>query len=126
MNLNTIYLKPGSEFSTYITSWALKLGIQTADYDFKAEELGAEGLLLINENQDIEKEIDDLHNQFYKKHYPTQKIDINGTLQVAVSNFDIWMKSFKCKEILILGSDNLVKNDNLERFFNKLESNSLS
>ena len=126
MNINTIYLRPESEFSTFITAWASKLGIQTAEYDDKGEDLGAEGLLLINENQDIEKEIEELHNQFYKKHYPTQKIDVNGTLQVAVSNFNIWMKSFKCQEILILGSDNLVKNDNLERFFNTLEAKATS
>jgi hypothetical protein len=122
MNINTIYLRPESEFSTFIATWASKLGIQTAEYDDKGEDLGAEGLLLINANQDIEKDIEDLHNQFYKKHYPTQKIDVNGTLQVAVSNFNIWMKNFKCQEILILGSDNLVKNDNLERFFDTLEA----
>lgn len=122
MNINIIYLRPGSEFSKFITAWASKIGIQTEDYNDQVEGLGAEGLLLINENQDIEKDIEDLHNQFYKKHYPTQKIDVNGTLQVAVSNFNIWLKNFECEEILIIGSNNLVKNDNLERFFDSLDS----
>ncbi|MEJ6777484.1 MAG: hypothetical protein QNK85_09220 [Crocinitomicaceae bacterium] len=123
MNIKIIYLRAGSEFSKFITAWASKLDIQTEEYDDKGEGLGAEGLLLINENQDIEKDIEDLHSQFYKKHYPTQKIDVNGTLQVAVSNFNIWLKNFNCQEILIIGSNNLVKNDNLERFFDSLDSN---
>ena len=46
---------------------------------------------------------------------------MNGTLQVAISNFDMWFHNFKCKNILILGSDELVKNTNLDRFLTKIE-----
>ena len=121
MKLDNIYLKPNSTFSAHITEWANKLGVQVIDHEFKPGDQIADGLLLINENQDIEKEIYSIHTFFDDKHLPTQKIDVNGTLQVAISNFDMWFRNFKCKNIYILGSDNLVKNENLDRFLKKIE-----
>ena len=121
MKLNTIYLKADSPFSSVLGEWAEKQGIATLEFDFKSDELEPDGLLLINQNQDIEKELDEVHTDFYKKHMPTQKIDINGTLQVAVSSFEMWLNNFKCQKILVLGSENLVKNDNLDRFLQRIQ-----
>lgn len=119
MSLETIYLKSDSTFSTTLSDWASNVGVQTEQYDFKSDEISADGLLVINENQDIEKDVEEIHAFFDKKHFPTQKVDINGTLQVAVTNFEIWMKNFKCKSVLILGSDKLVQNENLARFLER-------
>lgn len=119
MSLEIIYLKPDSTFSTRLSEWASTMGIQTEFYDFKSEEIATDGLLLINENQDIDKDAEEIHAFFDVKHFPTQKIDINGTLQVAVSNFQNWMRNFKCKTILILGADDLVQNENLDRFLDR-------
>ena len=121
MKLKTIYLKADSPFSSVLGEWADKQGIATLEYDFKSVELEPDGLLLINQNQDIEREMDEVHTDFDKKHMPTQKIDINGTLQVAVSNFEMWLSNFKCQKILVLGSENLVKNDNLDRFLQRIQ-----
>ena len=120
MKLEKIYLKPNSEFSKYISEWAVKMGVEVINHEFKMGDQIADGLLLITENQDIDKETDIVHTFFDDKHLPSQKIDVNGTLQVAVSNFEMWFRNFKCKNIMILGSDELVKNDNLDRFFNRI------
>lgn len=122
MNLDKIYLKTDSAFSSYLTEWAANVNIDVEDYDLKSDEHLAEGMLLINANQDIEKDIDELHSLFDKKHIPTQKIDVNGTLQVAVSNLDLWLENNKCTNVLIVGSDDLVQNENLDRFFHKIQS----
>ena len=119
MKVNSIYLETNSTFSKYVTDWANAAGISLVDYDHKSEEI-PEGLLLINANQDIEKDHVEIYASFDKKHIPTQKIDVNGTLQVAVSNLEIWLNNFKCKNILIIGSEALVKNDILNRFFNRI------
>jgi len=120
MKLERIFLKPESAFSKCIADWAEQNGIDTGDYDFKSEDTQVDGLLLINQNQDIEKDTDELHSSFDKKHISTQKIDINGTLQVAVSNFELWLRTYKSKNILILGADDLVKNDKFKRFLNRI------
>jgi hypothetical protein len=102
-----------------MSDWAAANGIEIVEYDQKSEEY-PEGLLLINANQDIDKDHHDIHTFFDKKHIPTQKIDVNGTLQVAVSNMEMWLNNFKCKNILVLGSETLMDNENLERFFSRI------
>ena len=119
MNVNSIYLDPESSFSKYISEWAANMGISIVDYDHKSEVI-PEGILLINANQDIDKDHVEIYDLYDKKHIPTQKIDVNGTLQVAVSNLNMWLNNFKCKNILILGSESLVKNENLDRFFSRI------
>lgn len=121
MSLKTVYIKPNSEFSTYIRTWAEQIGVTVEEYEVRMnEDQQADGLLLINENQDIPRELYDIHTYFDDRHIPTQKIDVNGTLQVAISSMQMWLKNFKCQKVLIMGSDNLIKNDNLDRFFNRI------
>jgi len=122
MSLEIIYVKSNSTFSTHLSNWASSIGVRTEEYDFKSEEIGADGLLLINANHDIDKDSEEIHAFFDVKHFPTQKVDINGTLQVAVSNFQNWMRNFKCKSVLIVGSDDLVENENLNRFLERATS----
>ena len=119
MSLETIYLKSDSAFSTQLSEWVYTLGVKTEQYDFKSDEISVDGLLVINANQDIDKDTVEVHAFFDLKHFPTQKVDVNGTLQVAVSNFQNWMRNFKCKNILILGSDDLINNENLDRFLRR-------
>ncbi|MBL1278718.1 MAG: hypothetical protein COA33_000465 [Fluviicola sp.] len=121
MRLENIYLQPNSPFSKHISEWANKLGVQATEHTFKMGDQIADGLLLINANQDIDKEINVIHSYFDERHLPTQKIDVNGTLQVAISNFEMWFRNFKCKNIYIVGADDLTKNANLDRFLTKIE-----
>jgi hypothetical protein len=122
MTLETIYLKDGGRFSEYITEWAEAKGIQTVSFEYRPDgDIEPQGLLLVNENQDIRRDIGEVYAIFDRKHIPTQKIDINGTLQVAINSFRMWADKNKCKRVLILGDDDLVKNENLERFFSNLK-----
>lgn len=127
MKLQSVYLRNESPFSNYIKEWASQAGIETFSYDFKpGEDQAPDGLLLINENQDIRRDIDEIHSYFDKKHIPTQKIDVNGTLQVAINSFKMWSNANKCTKILILGSDDVIKNDNLPKFLSSISGPSIS
>lgn len=121
MKIDVVYLKPESALSSVLAEWANEAGLAVDNYDIRMDEHTADGLLLITENQDLDRELDDLHTLFDAKHLPTQKIDINGTLQVAISNFNMWLRSNKCKRVLILGSDNLIQNENLKRFLDRIK-----
>lgn len=124
MKIETLYIKPDSNFSAYVKNWAEQIGVPVQDYDVRLnDDQLADGLLLVNENQDIPKDLYDIHTFFDLRHIPTQKIDVNGTLQVALSSFQMWLSSNKCKKILVLGAENLVKNENLDRFFAKVKMN---
>lgn len=122
MIVETIFLKDGGQFSEYVTKWADSRGIDTRSYEFKPnDDQEPQGLLLINENQDIRRDIGEVYALFDRKHIPTQKIDINGTLQVAFNSFRMWAEKNKIKHVLVLGHDDLVKNENLDRFFSNLK-----
>lgn len=122
MILEAIFLKGGGQFSDYVREWADTRGIEVVSYEFKPnQDQEPHGLLLVNENHDITKEIGEVYSLYDRKHIPTQKIDINGTLQVAMNSFRMWADKNKCERVLILGDNDLVKNENLERFFSNLK-----
>ncbi len=120
MKLEVILLRSDNAFAQRISEWAIHHSIATETYDPRSEEY-PDGMILINSNQDCEREDIDLHTLFDKKHIPTQRIDINGTLQVAVSNFELWIRTYKCKRVLIVGSEELLQNENLDRFLDKIK-----
>lgn len=120
MQLDVILLKPENAFGQRIADWASQFGIETEQYDTRSEDF-PDGMLLVNANQDFQKDDLDLHTLFDKKHIPTQKIDVNGTLQVAISNFELWLKTYKCRKVLIIGDEDLVKNENLDRFLGRIK-----
>jgi len=119
MKLHTVLTRSENAFGQKMTEWSAARGIQVEEYDTRSEEF-PDGMVLINANQDFIKEDIDLHDQFDKKHIPTQKIDINGTLQVAISSFNLWITNNKCQRVLIVGSDDLLQNENLDRFLEKI------
>lgn len=127
MKIEKLFVGGKTSFSNHIEEWAEKLGIEVEVFSFDtSEEILPDGLLLINQNQDIPKEIYEVHSFFDKKNLPTQKIDVNGTLQVAVNSYTIWLNANKCKQVLVLGADELVKNENLNRFLEKIQGNTIS
>ena len=80
----------------------------------------SDSLLIVSENQSISKENWNLKSLFDKSQKPCYRIDINGTLNVAIANLELWLDSNKSKNLLIVGKDEIVKNENLERFLDKL------
>ena len=122
MKLDNIYLKANTPFSKSINSWseenANKVNQVTERYDLHIELF--DSLLIVSENQSISKENWNLKSLFDKNQKPCYRIDINGTLTVAIANIELWLESNKSKNLLIVGKDEIVKNKNLNRFLEKL------
>lgn len=123
MKLDTIFLKQNSKFSQHFTSWAEEKQYIVEDFNDKQEDpdTGIDGLVIFNENQNVEKELSEIRAMFDHKQKPVHKIDINGTLMVGISNLDLWIERNKCKKILVIGADNLLTNPNLERYLSNLK-----
>ena len=122
MKLDNIFLKASTPFSDSINSWseenANKVNEVKERYDAHIELF--DSLLIVSENQSISKENWNLKSLFDKNQKPTYRIDINGTLNVAIANLELWLESNKSKNLLIVGKDEIVKNKNLDRFLEKL------
>jgi hypothetical protein len=123
MKLNTIFLKGNSKFSNALQAWATDRNFELAEFNDKSENAdeGIDGLVIFNENQEMDRETVEIRALFDNNQKPVHKIDINGTLMVGVSNLDLWLERNSCKKVLIVGSDSLVSNVNLERFISNLK-----
>jgi len=122
MKIDKIILRKNGAFSTLLTSWASEKNFQVEELtdDNENPSEGIDGLVIFNINQEIVREIGEIRLAFDGKQKPVHNIDINGTLMVGVSNLDLWIERNRCKKILIVGSDTLVTNPNLERYLNSI------
>ncbi len=124
MKVQQVLIRPNTALSSRLFDWAVSNNIEcletSLDDDF---EENIDGLVIFNQNQDVERELLDIRKLFDDKQKPVQRIDINGTLMVGVSNFSLWLERNGCKNILMVGSDQLCENPNLERYLDKMKIN---
>ena len=119
--IDKIYLRKDKKFAKKIMPWAEKKSEQLVFISEKSINIDhIDALLIFNENQEHSKEIFDIKIAFDNKQKSTLKLDINGTLMATVSNLELWFERVQCKTLLILGSDDLLKNKNLDRLLNSI------
>lgn len=122
MKFDKVYLRGNSKFSEVISIWvadkAKEVVFVTDKFQDQFQDM--DSLLIINENQNIQKEIQEIKTFFDKQQKAIHKIDINGTLMVGLSSLGLWIESSKVKSLYIAGSDELLLNPNLERYLNAI------
>jgi hypothetical protein len=123
MKIDKFFLQTHTKFAKALSDWAQDMNVEIVDFhERNIEEVDQmDGLLIFNENQTIEREAAELRDVFDLKQKPIQKIDINGTLVVGISNFTFWLERNNCKKILVVGSDHVLENPNLERFLSNIK-----
>jgi ABC-type transport system involved in cytochrome bd biosynthesis fused ATPase/permease subunit len=118
MKVTSISLLAPNKFSSKVQSWAANMATEVHSVADKAADFfeSTDSLLIFNQNQEMSPEIMELKARYDKQQKPVHKIDINGTLQVGVTNFALWLDSTKAKHILVIGAEELADNPNLERY----------
>jgi hypothetical protein len=118
MKVTKVYVQTNSAFADKISEWLIKKKIDVLTFSEKEDNAlkVIDGLVIFNESKSLPKEIEEMERIAKNNQKPTLNIDINGTLMVAVSNLDLWVERNRCKKIMIIGSNDLVKNPNLDRF----------
>jgi len=118
MKVTKVYVQTDSAFAERISEWLVKKKIDVLTFSEKEDNAlkVIDGLVIFNESKSLSKEIDEMERIAKNNQKPTLNIDLNGTLMVAVSNLDLWVERNRCKKIMMIGSNDLVKNPNLERF----------
>lgn len=122
MKFDKVYLRGNSKFSEVISIWvddkANEIVYVTDKFQDQFQDM--DSLLIINENQNIQKEIQEIKAFFDKQQKAIHKIDVNGTLMVGLSSLGLWIESSKVKSVYIAGSDELLQNPNLNRYLNAI------
>jgi hypothetical protein len=118
MKVTSISLLAPNKFSPKVQSWAANMATEVHSVTDKAADFfeSTDSLLIFNQNQEMSPEIMELKARYDKQQKPVHKIDINGTLQVGVTNFALWLDSTKAKHVLVIGAEELADNPNLERY----------
>jgi hypothetical protein len=118
MKVTKVYVQTNSSFAEKITEWLQIKNIDVLTFSEKEDNAlkVIDGLVVFNESKFLPKEIDEMEKVAKNNQKPTLNIDINGTIMVAISNLDLWIERNRCKKIMIIGSHELVKNPNLDRF----------
>lgn len=118
MKVTKVYVQTNSVFAEKIAEWLKKKRIDVLTFSEKEDNAlkVIDGLVVFNESKSLPKDIDEMEQIAKNNQKPTLNIDINGTLMVAVSNLDLWVERNRCKKIMIIGSNDLIKNSNLDRF----------
>ena len=122
MKLRKIYIIPGTAIGALIADWAVmnQLEVEELTIDEGFDKV-VDGLVIFNQNSDRDKDILDIRKVFDDSLMPVQRIDINGTLMVGVSNFSLWLERNGCVNVLFLGADNLKDNPNLVRYLETMK-----
>jgi methylaspartate ammonia-lyase len=118
MKVTKVYVQTNSPFAEKISEWLIIKKIDILTFSEKEDNAlkVIDGLVIFNESKWLSKEIEEMECMAKNNQKPTLNIDINGTLMVAVSNLDLWVERNRCKKIMIIGSNDLLKNPNLDRF----------
>lgn len=122
MKLRKIFIKPGSSFGSLIAEWATgnQLEVEELPLEDGFDKI-VDGLVIFNQNSDVDKEMLDVRKVFDDSLKPVQRIDINGTLMVGVSNFSLWLERNGCANVLCIGAENLKDNANLSRYLEAMK-----
>lgn len=122
MKVSLISLFASTKFSSKIQNWAAKVAGEVHLISDKTDDFfdHTDSLLIFNQNQDLNQDILEIKARFDKQQKPVHKIDINGTLQVGITNFDLWLDSTKAKNLLVIAAEELADNPNLERYLDAL------
>ncbi len=115
MSIQKIYTKVKSKFSDYIEPLSLSKNIQFEILD-KDERMYEEvdALVLFHEDHNLDATGQEIRDIFEKKLRPIHKIDINGTKQVIVSHYVLWLERNNVKSPLFVGTDQLIDNPKTE------------
>jgi hypothetical protein len=118
MKVSSISLLASNKFSSKVQSWASCVASEVHLVNDKAGDFfeTTDSLLIFNQNQELGQEVMEIKARYDKQQKPVHKIDINGTLRVGITNFDLWLDSTKAKNLMVIGAEELADNPNLERY----------
>jgi hypothetical protein len=120
MNLSSVFLLKEKQVSELLEQWLVAANLSFDFYDSKVHEDLVQGLVVLTEGLDVDRQDQELIDVMEARRTPVRKIDLNGTIQAAVSGLDLWLKNSKSSTIILTGSDAIKENENLIRFLNRL------
>lgn len=107
-HIQTIYTVEKSAFADAVNSWLEGLGFNVLSFNDESELIEKmDALVIFHENHNFDKRVMELRDLFEVHQLPIHKVDLTGTMNVALSHLSLFFDRTKCKHVLFLGSDSL-------------------
>lgn len=120
MHSKTVFLIRENKISA-ILEQSLSNVFSVVNYlETRPQEIQVDGLVVLTSGLDVDRNDQELIELAESRRVPVRRVDLSGTIQVAVSGLDLWMKNNKCQSVLFTGSDTVCENENLTRFLDRL------
>jgi hypothetical protein len=101
-------------------NWLVESGFNVVSFDNSQEQAEKiDAVVLFHENHNFDKRVSELRDNFDRLQVASHKIDLSGTMNVALSHLSLFFDRTKCKNVLFLGSDNLKNHPKLAVFQEK-------
>lgn len=121
MLLKNILLRAENPFEKVIEDWAKSKSVHVAYFDGKESLFDVtDAVVIIHEDHNISRELNDLRNQLEKLYKPTHQVDINGTINASVNSLRFWLENNKPSNLLLVGNEKLVENERFKTYLEKL------
>jgi hypothetical protein len=117
---STIYLPEKAVFSAEISAALTGRGFAVENFTETEDQIEKiDGVVLFHDNHNFDRHVAELRDLFDLRQVAMHKIDLSGTLNVALSHLSLFFDRTKCRNVLFLGSDNLKNHPKLELFKEK-------
>ncbi len=116
-HIQTIYTVENSVFSQVVNSWLEGKGFQVLPFHEDGKVIDEiDALVIFHDNHNFDKLTNELRDLAETHQIPIHKIDLSGTMSVALSYLSLFFERTKCKHALFLGADSLKDFPKMEHF----------
>lgn len=119
-HIQTIYTEDKSPFADSVNPWLEGLGFQVLPFQ-ENEELTEkiDAVVIFHDNHNFDKRAAELRDLFEIHQAPIHKIDLSGTMNVALSHLSLFFDRTKCKDVLFIGCEGVKDHPKMDVFKEK-------
>jgi hypothetical protein len=119
-HISTIYTPEKSAFATDLRGWLTGLGFNVETFDESSDGIERiDAVVIFHDNHNFDRPVAELRDLFEKRQVAMHKVDLSGTMNVAISHLSLFVERTQCKHVLFLGSEALKDYPKMELFKEK-------
>lgn len=120
LHIKSIYTEEKSPFAASINSWLIERGMNVVAFTESDDQVEViDAVVIFHENHNFDRRVSELRDTFEKLQVSMHKIDVNGTMNVALSHLSLFFERTQCKNVLFIGSESLKDHPKLAVFKEK-------
>lgn len=119
-HIQTIYTEEKTAFAASVNPWLQSIGFVVEPFNESEEQKEKmDAVVLFHDNHNFDKRVAELRDLFEMLQAPVHKIDLSGTMNVALSHLSLFFDRTKCKHVLFIGSESIKDHPKMQLFKEK-------